>query len=459
MKKYVPLFVLAALVCSCKNEEPRPNKTVVLSGSITNYDQDTLFMENVSSEYMLFQEEIRKLPLTGRTDFEYQFELDKPAYFRIGRTFLYLSPGDSLVADLNTRDRTLGTFSGKGAEANNYLTNVPYPKGGSFWGDRDVSSKIKDYTDMPGAFKKSMKIRMDELAGLTTVSEHFRHLEKARTKFDYANSLGATFYLYYRKVREGEMTEKEMNQKMGEADKYLIPFKKGYLDDFNNREYLQLEVFQSLLYDVKDDNFRKSHHLPELDQSLKEYVLTNEIVRAVQFDGYSSEVGQQIKDGIERVTNPDYKAVLENLEAEYEPILKGKPASDLTFTKLDSSTVKLSDYEGKVLVLDLWATWCGPCMKEKPYFEALEKKYQSDEHIAFISLSIDKEKIWRQYFDNNEAVGTQLQINRSELSAYKVEGIPRFFVIDKGLNIVDVFAPLPSSGDLEKVIHQTLTSG
>ncbi|MEM9649386.1 MAG: hypothetical protein AAF969_12975, partial [Bacteroidota bacterium] len=264
MKKYICPIVLALLAFSCKEVTVKENKTVVLSGSIVNYDQDTLFMNNVSSELMFFREELHKLPLTENSDFEYRFELDKPAYFQIGRTYLYLSPGDSLVATLDTRDRTYGTFSGKGAEANNYLTNVPYPKGGSFWGDSEISSKIETYTEIPEVFEVSVKNRMDELARLTTVSENFRQLEMARSKFDYVNSLGSLFYLYYGKVRKGEMTEEEMNQKIEEADDYLVPYRKAFLKDFNNPDYLQLEVFQSLLYSLKNDSFIKKHQLSEL---------------------------------------------------------------------------------------------------------------------------------------------------------------------------------------------------
>ncbi|MDO5977834.1 TlpA family protein disulfide reductase [Flavivirga spongiicola] len=454
MKKSIYIIILTIFSFSCKEIPTKKNKTVILKGSIVNYDQDTLYMGNVSSKFMLFKEDIQSFPLQDKTDFEYRFELDKPTYFQIGRTFLYLSPGDSLVVNLDTRDRTYASFSGKGAEANNYLRNVPYPKGGSFWGDRDISSKIKTFEDMPEAFKQSIDNRMLELNGLTNVSEDFKRLEKARSKFDYVNSLNNLFYLYYGKVRKGEMTQEEMNVKIEEANKYLIPFKKPFLDDFNDTNYLQLEVFQSLLYSLKEKDFKTIHELPALNTILQDYLVTNELVNTLKFNGYSNQIGDQLKEGIQEVTNQDYRAVLQNLQAEYETITKGNPASDLTFTKLDGNTIKLSDYKGKVIVLDLWATWCGPCMKEKPFFEDLEKVYHRNNNVELISLSIDTEKVWRGYFEKNEVVGNQLQINRSQLSDYKVAGIPRFFVIDKNFNIVDVFAPLPSSGELEKLINK-----
>lgn len=457
MKKAVYLLgVTILLVVGCKEQTIKENKTLVLKGSIANYDQDTLYMTNVSSKFMFFKEDIKSFSLQDKTSFEYRFELDKPTYFQIGRTFLYLSPGDSLEANLDTRDRTYASFTGKGAEANNYLRSVPYPKGGSYWGDREISSKIETFKEVPDAFKQSMDNRLNELNTLTNVSEDFRRIEQARTKFDYVNSLNSLIYLYFEKVRKGEMTQEDMDKKMVEANKYLIPFKKPYLNDLNNAEYLQLEVFQTLLYSLKDKDFLSSHTLPELNVNLQEYLVTNELVNTIKYGGYSNEAGVKLKEGAQKVTNPDYATVLQGLQAEYATITKGNPASDLTFTTLDGSSVKLSDYKGKVIVLDLWATWCGPCMKEKPFFEALEKKYHGNDDVELISLSIDTEKVWKNYFEKNDIVGNQLQINRSQLSDYKVAGIPRFFVIDKNFNIVDVFAPLPSTGDLETLINKYL---
>ncbi|WP_195715198.1 TlpA disulfide reductase family protein [Ancylomarina sp. 16SWW S1-10-2] len=457
MKKNIfALLGIVMLLSSCSETPEKENKTVILKGSIVNYDQDTLYMNNVSSELMVFQEEIQAIELTGKTNFDYRFDLEKPTYFNIGRTFLYLSPGDSLVAKLDTRDRSFGSFTGKGAEANNYLTKTPYPKGGSFWGEREFSSKFKTYQDVPVGFQKVADARLAKLNNLTQVSEAFKELETARVKFDYVNSLENLFYLYYPKFREGKMTQEEMELKIEEANKYLTPYKKPFLDNFNDTKYLQLEVFQSLLYSLNKDEYRKDLDLPMLSEKLQEYFLTSNLVNELKYNGYSNQVGEKLNKEAQKIKDPTYSAVLKDLQKEYQSITKGNTASDLTFTKLDGSTIKLSDYKGKVIVLDLWATWCGPCMNEKPYFEALEKKYHANEDVEMISLSIDTEEKWKSYFKKHDLAGNQLQINRSQLSNYKVAAIPRFFVIDKNFKIVDVYAPLPSSGDLEVLINKTL---
>ncbi len=132
MKISLTYFVLSALlfvVYSCSS-----NKTATIKGNINNYEQDVLYMENYTSANALFKEEIHEIKLKGKKEFDYTFNIDKPAYYKIGRTYLYLSPGDNITMTIDTRSRVNGIFEGKGAEANCYLTNLPYPKGGSFWG-------------------------------------------------------------------------------------------------------------------------------------------------------------------------------------------------------------------------------------------------------------------------------------------------------------------------------------
>lgn len=456
MKKIINLLLSLVLFVGCKSNQEPENKDVYIKGSIANYEQDTLFLSNYSTQSLILKEEVVKIPLINKSEFEYRFKLDSSAYFRVGRTFLYLSPGDSLIVSLDTKSREVAAYEGKGANANLYLTELSYPKGGSYWGEREVSSKITDYKEMPEAFKKVYDARLKKLEELKGVPESFKEIERARLKFDYVNTLQATIYLYYRKMRAGEMNQDEMNEKMKEADSYLLPYMRPYLDDFNNTEYLQLESYHSVLFLLKNEELRKELKLPDLSKDLKEYVLTNDLIRGFNIAGYNKEFLKSVEEGIKEISNQEYVKAIRNEQDKYVQLAQGQKAKDLVFEKLDASAVKLSDYKGKTVVVDLWATWCGPCMQEKPFFEELEEKYNHRNDLVFISLSIDTQKIWKNYFQKNAVTGNQFRINRSDLSFYKVASIPRFFVIDKESNIVDVFAPRPSSGKLEELITDVL---
>lgn len=429
------------------------NKTVNLKGNIKNNGQDTLYLENYSYGSLSFDQQVLPIPLNNKKNFNISFQVDKPAYYRIGRNFMYLSPGDSLVVMLDSDSRKDSYYSGNGAEANNYLTHLLYPKAGSFWGENEIVSGIDSYKEVPSIFKKAQENRLKTLSTLENVSEQFRTLEAERLRFEYVNSLRSIFYLYYNKVAKNEMTQSEMDSIVIEADNYFIPFIKQELGDYNSTSNLQLEVFQSLLFSLNDEEFRKKYDLKPLNHNLREYMLVEELLYAFSNKGYTLEFQTLYKNTIDKITNKKYLEVLNESLENYKKLSRGEEASNITLTKLKGGSVDLDDFKGNVIVVDLWATWCGPCMKEKPYFENLQSKYKG-QNIKFLSISIDKIEVWRSYFKDKPFVGEQFHIDRRKLSNYIVTGIPRFFVIDEKFKIVDVFAPNPSSGKLEELINE-----
>ena len=124
-------------------------------------------------------------------------------------------------------------------------------------------------------------------------------------------------------------------------------------------------------------------------------------------------------------------------------------------------TTSLSDFKGKYVYIDIWATWCGPCKVEIPYLKKIESKYQ-DRNIEFVSISVDDDRrsgtmekahtAWKKMVAEKELTGVQLFTGSGWkadfVQEYKVSGIPRFILIDPNGNIVDADAPRPSSKKL-----------
>lgn len=112
----------------------------------------------------------------------------------------------------------------------------------------------------------------------------------------------------------------------------------------------------------------------------------------------------------------------------------GKPAPDFALKDQNGATVKLSQFKGKVVVLDFWATWCAPCIAAIPEFKSLWNKYRDDDFVL-LSISADfEEKEWKEYikaakmdwfhiFDPGEATGP--------LEVYEIKYIPDTWIIDK----------------------------
>ena len=125
----------------------------------------------------------------------------------------------------------------------------------------------------------------------------------------------------------------------------------------------------------------------------------------------------------------------------------------------------LDSFKGKFVYIDVWATWCGPCIQQIPYLKELEEAYQN-KNIEFVSISTDEsrrnggsweaaEKKWRDFVKARQMGGIQLWSGKdfSFQKAYKINGIPRFILVDPNGNIVDANAPRPSNKKLITILN------
>ena len=133
------------------------------------------------------------------------------------------------------------------------------------------------------------------------------------------------------------------------------------------------------------------------------------------------------------------------------------------YENFKGGTTSLADLRGKYVYVDVWATWCGPCIAEIPSIKKLEAQYR-DKNIQFLSISIDdamrsgggelevaKNK-WRTMVEKESLVGIHLFSDKNWesdfIKNYNIQGIPRFILIDPNGNVVDANAPRPSSKKL-----------
>jgi len=139
---------------------------------------------------------------------------------------------------------------------------------------------------------------------------------------------------------------------------------------------------------------------------------------------------------------------------------KGSIAYDFSATDIKGKEYKLSDFKGKLVYIDIWATWCAPCKAEIPHLKKIEKKYQGKD-ITFIKLSFDSDKkAWEEFVNEHNAKGFSLHMKndfQSELAKlYKIGSIPRFILVDKEGKIISTDAPRPSETALENMINALL---
>lgn len=133
----------------------------------------------------------------------------------------------------------------------------------------------------------------------------------------------------------------------------------------------------------------------------------------------------------------------------------GKSAPDFTLTKLDGTNVKLSDLKGKKVILNFWATWCGPCQQEMPDMEAFYKEHKENVEILAINYTPSEkgggvEKVSNFAKEKGITFPILLDKNIDVTTAYKVITIPTSYFIDTKGVIQDKFIGPMTQKEMEK---------
>ena len=140
----------------------------------------------------------------------------------------------------------------------------------------------------------------------------------------------------------------------------------------------------------------------------------------------------------------------------------GKKAPTFDYENYKGGKTSLESLKGKYVYIDVWATWCGPCIAEIPFLKSVEETYHG-KNIEFVSISIDRAKDhdkWKKFVADKELGGIQLfadnDWNSQFVKDFQINGIPRFILIGPNGEIVNADAPRPSSPELSKTLNSLL---
>lgn len=228
----------------------------------------------------------------------------------------------------------------------------------------------------------------------------------------------------------------------------FIELRKNFYDNFptESTDNYFLAEFQST------DRFFKSELIKEFFwfEAVKNYFNygSNSKYDKVNYDTYMS-----------RATNKSFKEHIEKLYKEISKLAKGAKTPGFNYENQDGEKISLESLKGSYVYLDLWATWCGPCLIQFPYLKQLKKTYK-DRPIKFVGISLDdpkdKEK-WKEFLKKEALEGIQLLADKDFKSDFarffNITGIPRFILLDKQGRIIEKNAPNPSSKEIHKLLN------
>lgn len=461
------LFIFVLFSCS-KTEDKNDKevvKKVIVTGKILNPKSNKLSI-NYLFDYISNKDSVLCFDsLNENNEFRVEFDLDSPVYakFNTSKEFtnLYLSPGDSLyiTLDADAFDSTI-TYAGIGNEVNNYLAQKLL-KSLSF----EENEKAYYSQNQEDFYKTMDSINKFQLSNLENFGiQNATFVENEKQNLDYAFGISLLNYDDYNAYYS------ERNSSIELIDLYKSKIS-SY--DYNNVGLLSNADFRGLLWAYHnyslstsdtENAFELSNQFKITDDifsndSVKSYVKGSVLSNSITYEGLSTETISEIEKYSKSYPNSRYVSILKEKSQKWEHLIAGKSAPTFAYYDKEGNTIALEDLKGKLVYIDVWATWCGPCMREAPYFQQLTEDF-AGKGVVFLGVSIDdSEEAWMKYLNKKQPTSVQIFADKAWASSicsdYNISSIPRFLLIGKNGEIISANAARPS-GSIREELNQLL---
>lgn len=473
---------LSLLLASCgtEKEQSGPNRMVV-TGMAQHFKDTTIafsfyeygFLKNLERTEVTFAEDgsfkmvlnssnplkgwfsFGKVPVTEKfvyTMINGQDTVMQTGTYDFRMVYLYLEPGDSvnMQVDVTKIDETL-SFTGEAVD-NNIFVNKEENKFNDYkhkflgnW--YNVSQrKPNDYKHTVDRLYEQKSEFLSKYAQSHDISEYLMNFYKINYYSDMVASK-----VHYPKINanynQGKLPELP-------SDYYAFLNEvslKGDIGDFGIGYFYNLKAYLSKKYEIAS---KQNSDLPDF----YDWIGT-ELPQKVQYQYMAYALGSDFSKRLydefgENSPYPEMAKIVKQKYKHLESMLEGNPAPELLLEKPNGTELSLSDLKGKYIYIDLWATWCGPCIKEIPSLKKVEEEYKG-KNIHFVSISMDDEKDfnkWKKFVEKENLTGIQViaddKANALISKTFNVKLIPRFILLDPKYNIVDATAPFPSDPKL-----------
>lgn len=453
MKNTIIIFLITTLFFSCNQKFEQSVDYTILKGKIKNSTSDTIIIRDN------YWNPIDTIVIRNNA-FNDTLKVSKGYYFLSYNStdaHLFLKPTFNINIDFN-KEGFLNSlnYSGNGGVENNYLADkdrlaqsLPLSlRVYSFYAKLDESNFLRQTDSISNLYSNLLKQS-------TELDNDFKLIESKSIQIDKALKL----YQY-----EGQKRLVEKNSEFKISKDFPNPFKDI---DLNNQSLMITYNYKTLVHSfINNKSMKRLSNDKNLDffiiyqEELAKSKLSSEIRDILGLENveygftYTTNIEQYRNTYLSFAKNQKYINKFNELY-NIKMTEKGNQSADFKFEGNDGKTYELRDFRDKYIYIDLWASWCSPCIAQIPDLKKLEEKYSEKIHFISIAWNDDKTK-WLNMIKKKDLKGVQLFATNKNADFFKffnVKSIPRFILLDKEGKIIESNAKQPSESNLDRQLE------
>lgn len=461
------LFYLCSFLF-CYSQNKKQQNSIMLSGKIINVPTQINGKKTIglNSEFLLPGDTIsrNKIDLSNDGRFEANISSGSGLYgFSDGTNamilFLRKSQRYAISYDVNNFQNEKIHLEGADTAINRYFVEKAQNR---VFVDRNTERSEDDYRQYLGNIKKEQLQRLEK----SKLPVNLKQDEAKYIEYEYLSELHI-FLLFKARREPGFKSSKLSRDELAINYTNEQYYKKYHYYANLVSAYYTMEKLNEIKreYKKKDSLYSVDQHIIQLlDSLVPNKYIKNDLIKqntryyltqAKDIDAFYADFKSFYTGNNEAFKQTTYDSYLR-----LSKLKKGTASPEFSnYKNFNGGSNSLTDFRGKYVFIDIWATWCAICWNELPYIKMLEKEYEG-KNIVFVSMSWDKiESEWRETIKKQNLTGVQLLAKGKDdpfLKAFAVTGIPRYIFIDPNGNIIDYNTPRPSEKEKLKKLFESV---
>lgn len=458
IKAFFAISVACLMMTACGNKEPKP----LLEGKI-NVTEPTLltFLYDINGD--VYSEDITT-DSTGVFVFNPELpanEADISIYTGHNVYGAFIEKGKSVSMDINGDNVT---FSGDNVDRNDFVN--AYEMAYSIWKFKPTPDQPFVYETYVTNLENGYNNATSKLAAVKDDAAREVYSRRNEARMNYYKIQNLSMHRYEVEGEESEILKAQVDSIIAGIDPNadetrlsgLINFWYNYAKLSDNLPenidaYSYTPAMFAVIDSVLDNEANKKSLYSTLGSMFFMYQPSDSAIAVFmeKVEPYLANA-PQIKKGFQEYIDERAKVVKDG------DVI---PCNAVLISPEGTKTTLFDELQGKVVYIDFWATWCGPCCREIPYMEKLVERFKGNDEIRFLSISCDEDRdAWLNKLKKDNPLWPQFifdQKSHKEFSdAMQMNAIPRFILVGRDGKMISVNAARPSDKNIDSILKAAI---